>query len=143
MGIRDWFRRKPALWQPESDADDQWSPVKRGWGAGQRKGPIRAALRNTHHPVGVQHQNRAGHREHVRTLQTRQVRMNIVGFGKWRKHKARDEESHALDSADPFNIVIARRELRPDNVIGDRLARHELRRQRKVENRRLVGHDDH
>jgi hypothetical protein len=87
------------------------------------------------------HQNRAGHREYVRVNQTRQVRLNIVGFGKWRKHRGSTEVSHAAETADPFAVRgIDRRDLRPDNVIGDRLARHELRRQRKAANAASLAH---
>jgi hypothetical protein len=107
MGIRDWFRRKPKLWEPEkvADGDEAWSPVRRGSGR-QTKGRISAPLRNSHLLVGTNHMNRAGRRSYVRELQTRQVRKNIVGFGRWRRHRDRSYESHAATVGHEFGPFV-------------------------------------
>lgn len=36
--------------------------------------------------------NRQERRDHIRTVSSRQVRINIVGFGKWRKHQEERRE---------------------------------------------------
>ena len=86
------------VWSAEPEHDDTWARFKPR-GKRQDKGPIRAALRNKQQPVDANHQNRAGHRTFVRTMQTRQVRKNIVGFGKWRKHIESTEPSYAALTA--------------------------------------------
>ena len=55
--------------------------------------------RNKQQRVDSGHQNRAGHRFYVKALQTRSVRRSIVGFGRWRRHRATDYESTALATA--------------------------------------------
>ena len=85
-------------WSAEPEHDDAWARFKPR-GKRQDKGPIVASLRNTQQPVNANHQNRAGHRTFVRTMQTRQVRKNIVGFGKWRKHIENTEPSNAAVTA--------------------------------------------
>lgn len=67
------------------DGFDAFSIVKRGWGR-QKSGRIQAPGRNSSLPTSSFHENRAGHRQYVRENQTRQGRINIVGFGRYRKH---------------------------------------------------------
>ena len=82
-----------AGWEPEEPQDDEWSKVKLGYGR-QRSGRI------TDTPtVQTGHQNRAGRRLYVKVLQNRQGRINIVGFGRWRKHNESTEPSHAALTA--------------------------------------------
>ena len=115
-------RNKPHVvgWTPEPEIDDDWTRVRRGNGA-QRKGRIYAATRNDHYPVDINHQNRAGHRAYVRVMQTRQVRRNIVGFGKWRRHNESTEPSNAaLTSIMP---LAPRSERRYEMIETDRASR--------------------
>jgi hypothetical protein len=102
--LRDVLRRKPKNsapvdWTPEP-AQDVWSAVGEApRGSGQRKGRVTGGSRG----VSVNDQNRAGHRFYARVMVSRQARLNIVGFGRWRHwgrlqaHRA--EGSHAMETA--------------------------------------------
>ncbi len=76
-------------------------------------------------PTQTMHQNRAGHRFYVKVNQTRQVRLNIVGFGKWRKHKARDEESVAQQTA--ITPIAPRAERRYEMIEAAKASRRQRR----------------
>lgn len=95
-------------WRPEPERDDSWERVKRGSNA-QRHGRVHAPLRNTHQGIDINHENRAGHRHYVRVMQTRQVRKNIIGFGRWRRHNESTEPSTAALTA---TIPVAPRAVR-------------------------------
>jgi len=86
MGLFDRFRNAPEPTWTAEQGDDSWSAVKRGPGR-QRSGRITGSTRGSAQGVSPTHVNRAGRRQYVRTMQTRQGRMNIVGFGRWRKHR--------------------------------------------------------
>lgn len=103
MKLRDVLRRKPKNspavdWTPEVD-NDVWSAVGEApRGSGQWRGRIAPGV-----GVGINDQNRAGHRLYARVMVSRQARLNIVGFGRWRRWGAlqahRAEGSHALETA--------------------------------------------
>ena len=108
-------RNSAPTWSAEPEHDDAWARFKPR-GKRQDKGPIYSPSMNAQRPVDANHQNRAGHRTFVRTMQTRQVRKNIVGFGKWRKHIESTEPSNAALTADPMKLHVDRRVFRRSTI---------------------------
>lgn len=78
-----------------------------------------------------QHPNRAQRRDYVRAG-ARNVRRSIVGFGRWRRHNPRDDESHALLTAEPVQQA-PRWERRLYDVTRAKAARRLRRKSREVE----------
>jgi hypothetical protein len=92
-----WKRPDPGLVQAANDVDS-WTPTVDGWGR-QQHGPIRAPGRNSDLPTSSFQQNRAGRRQYVRENQTRTNRLHLLGFGRWRRHREANYESHAAQTA--------------------------------------------
>lgn len=74
------------------------------------------------------HPNRAQRREYIKVNQTRQGRLNIVGFGRWRRHNESTDESWARQTA--IDPVAPRRERRPAAIAFAKTTR-KLRRQQE------------
>ena len=89
----------------------EWGNVVKGHGA-QRTGRFRKGQgRNSRQGVQVHDNNRAGHRFYVKTFQGRQFRINIVGFGRWRRHGYLRREDNFAENYG-FREVDTRRERR-------------------------------
>lgn len=80
--------------------------------------------------------NRAQRRDYVRHNQTRQVRKNLIGFGRWRRHNESDEPSYASQTAVAVQLA-PRWERRPHMIREAKLAR--WIRRRSYEKRTLGG----
>jgi hypothetical protein len=72
-------------------------------------------------PTNTMHNNRAGHRFYVKVFQTRNNRLHLLGWGQWRRHKTRAEESVALQTARPMGEPRAAR--RAEMIATDRAFR--------------------
>jgi hypothetical protein len=102
-----------------------WSVVRKDR---QRRGPIRMPRGNRDVQVLSGHNNRAGHRHYVRVNQTRNNRLHLVGWGRWRKH---DEHGDKYDTARATALtehVEPRAKRRPRLVAEAKQARREAAR---------------